>query len=288
MFEYHIKSSIFHPGLLSADYERIFSRKFGLNQTRIDLANPVQSVIDINQWIHKNVQSETILDVVNESMLSENTILFISTIFFHTEWQDKFELEHTGRELFYDDKRETIHVEMMNHVSSYLMYIPPNNNWEILFKPFFESYEFAAIILPKSGSTVEEVLSDIEFEKMFRYLQKAEYKHVKLRLPKFKIQMWKDFVPVFKNLGITDIFDENHSYSGRMTNVPVAIGNIIQVINFSVDEHGQNISNTNDIQQESRDNFYEFCVNKPFIFVVYSHWKNLIYFSAVVNKPNAD
>ncbi|KII62310.1 hypothetical protein RF11_03353 [Thelohanellus kitauei] len=102
--------SIIHPGQLSAHYERISRKIFRRVDTKIDLSNAEESADEINLWINRRVISDSFLEVVKKSMVSENKILFISTVYFQLPWKGEF-YKYRGEKLFIGDNNEVSKAE---------------------------------------------------------------------------------------------------------------------------------------------------------------------------------
>ncbi|KII72916.1 hypothetical protein RF11_12385 [Thelohanellus kitauei] len=93
---------------------------------------------------------------------------------------------------------------------------------------------------------------------MRTYHNESLMKYVKLKMPKFKVIIRNDYVDTFKHFGVTDIFDENLSDFGKMTDEKVFIGKLMQISDVVVDELGVNAAQSEDdigeiLQSDSDD-----------------------------------
>ncbi|KII68367.1 Serpin I2 [Thelohanellus kitauei] len=280
----NMKSAMFYPDDINPYYEQISKSIFELGLVQINLSNSAETAQKINRWITRNIDDGMVWNMIEESILRENTLNFISTISIQTDWKNKFDSAYTDQEIFFDDKNQYFEVEMMNQISNYHIYDSTSNNFAILFKPFTTPELYSVIILPRYSSNVDQVLNEIKFDQMHIYFEKAELKYAKLQLPKFKIRNPHDFSQVLINMGITDIFDRNVSDFGRITNRTIAMGILMQVVNVAIDENGDDSPNVEDLQIQSSEYEEEFLVTRPFLFLIYSN--NLVHFSTVVTNPN--
>ncbi|KII72894.1 Leukocyte elastase inhibitor [Thelohanellus kitauei] len=286
-YQYGTRSVLFCSCYLYPVYERIIKSIFELDHTKIDLSNSNEAVTEINRQIFEGIFNVTPWNVVKESIRIKNKLHFISTINFVNDWVIKFNPSQTSSEMFYDRASNNILVETMNQFSEYHIYDPPYSSFKILFKRLKDPKLFAVIVLPKSGSSMNDALKDIKFDKMHIYFKDSEEKLVHLILPKFKILTSYNFGSTMKKLEITDIFHSQYSDFGKMTNSSVSIGSLIQVARFSVDENGVNTEDEEGLIGSTHQHMNNFRVNNPFLFLIYSNSDKLVHLSAIINNPNA-
>ncbi|KII66100.1 Serine proteinase inhibitor 1 [Thelohanellus kitauei] len=285
MIERSSKISIIYPGQLSAHYERISRQIFGLDDTQIDLSNAEESADEINGWISRTVYDDNRWNVVRKSMVSENKILLISTVRFELRWKTQF-YKYRSDPLFYGENQEVFQVEMMSKLESIRIFIPQNNHFNIIFKPTEHHDLLLVIVVQRNANSIAEMLNSFKVEQLPIYFDQSEKKFVNFVLPKFKIPAAHDFVPALMKLGLTDIFYQNDTDFGRMTNHSVIMENLIQVTSVSVDEFGINSYDPNEVTSTLvQSHVDEFLVNRPFLFLLYSIRNDLVHFSALVKKP---
>ncbi|KII62306.1 Serpin B11 [Thelohanellus kitauei] len=159
--------SIFYPGQLSAYYYKISRRIFMLKHTQINHSNPEESADEINRWITWTVFDDNIWKVVKKSMVSENEILFISTIFFNLKWKDKFYKYRRDR-WFFGDNDEALIVEMMYQPGIYNIYIQPIINFRIIYIHLNNDDLLLSIVVPGDTCSTDEMLKSF---KVFFYGQ---------------------------------------------------------------------------------------------------------------------
>ncbi|KII62305.1 Serpin B11 [Thelohanellus kitauei] len=290
--------SIFYSGQLSAYYYKISRRIFMLKHTQINHSNPEESADEINRWITWTVFDDNIWKVVKKSMVSENEILFISTIFFNLKWKDKFYKYRRDR-WFFGDNDEALIVEMMYQPGIYNIYIQPIINFRIIYIHLNNDDLLLSIVVPGDTCSTDEMLKSFKIEQMSTYINQSKVENVTLLLPKFQIAVSYDFVSALMTIGMTDLFYRNDSDFGRMTNHSVVMKNLFQVTSVSVDEFGINSGEHEWYHGESSvdDNISlfipnrhrrKFRIDRPFLFLIYSIEHNLVHFSALVKKPTVN
>ncbi|KII62334.1 Serine proteinase inhibitor 2 [Thelohanellus kitauei] len=275
---------IIYPGQLSAHYERISRQIFRRLDTKMDPSNADESVYEINWWIRRLVISGNIWKVVKKSMVSENKILFISTVYFQLPWKSEF-YKYGENQLFWGDNEEFSKVEMICQLDEVRVYIQPKDNFKVIFKRAFTGVLSLVIVVRDYAYSTDEMLNSFKVEQLPTYLDQSQKDFVKFVLPKLKIPVSYDFVPALNKLGLTDIFYRSDTDFGRMTNHSVMMENLIQVSSVSVDLFGINSYTGGDAATSAESGVDELRVDRTFLFLLYSITENLVHFSALVNKP---
>ena len=138
--------------------------------------------------------------------------------------------------------------------------------------PYRSGHRAMAILLPKSGQKLADIVSKLSLEKFRHYLYSSKYKDINLKLPKLQITMQTlDVIPTLQSLGLEIPFQQNHLYPG-LTARRVHISNILQTTNFIINENNQrHISNSNTPNNSlsAPKHYIPFIVNHPFIAIVF-------------------
>ncbi|KII65194.1 Alpha-1-antitrypsin-like protein CM55-MM [Thelohanellus kitauei] len=77
-------SALFYSCYLYDDYQKMTNVIFKLHQVPVNFSNPTESAGKINKWIYQKTY-RAIENVFDESMLSENIVIFIHTLFFRAD-----------------------------------------------------------------------------------------------------------------------------------------------------------------------------------------------------------
>ncbi|KII74917.1 Alpha-2-antiplasmin [Thelohanellus kitauei] len=281
----NMNSALFFCTNISSEYEQISDFMFRLQKMKSEFTYRDGLTHRINEWIYQRTHG-FILKMFDSPILYENMI-FIHTMFVGALWLTKFNPELSKKQLFYNNKREALEVMMMNQESHNKIFDLEGYNFRIIFKPFAYDHFFTAIILPRSGFTVKDVLENINLDEMSIYFENSTWKYIDLNLPKFQMSFRTDFVQILINLGVIDLFDRYLSDFREMTDYWMFIESLSQLANIAVDEDGVLIAAATEasvaLSQSPRDESYS---TKPFMFFIYSSSSKLVLFSSVVSNPN--
>ncbi|KII67524.1 Serpin B4 [Thelohanellus kitauei] len=232
----------------------------------------------MNDWVIRRTYG-SIGHIFDGWMQSESMMVFIHTLFYRADWTNNFENSRTKQDIFYDDNGQPH--ESLNKIFELHGY-----NFRILFKPLKHSDFVSAIVLPRNGQKVKDILKNFKLNEMHTYFEQSKLMNVKFKMPKFKISRKDDLAQTLKKFGIIDMFDPDLSDFGMMTNHSVFIGNLMQVINLDIGDMDQRAADEPEaMEMESSSETYKFYVRKPFLFFVYSPVANVALFSAVVTNP---
>ncbi|KII60502.1 Serine proteinase inhibitor 1 [Thelohanellus kitauei] len=284
----NMNSALFYSFDLFNEFQYMSYLIYRLNKIKVDASNRSEAVRKMNDWVYDQTYG-WIRHMFEESMLADNKAIFVTALSFTAEWRRNFDDTLTQTEIFYDDNGQPIEVSMMNQQSNIPIYDSPDDDFQLLFKPFERESLFSVIVLPSKGRTIEDALKNLKLDLMPMYFKNSSMKFVDLKMPKFEILSQNDLVNTLIHFGVTDIFDPLHSDFGCATNQTVYIGNLIQVVNLDVDELGVNAEKDDEATfEEPYTQPYKFYVTKPFVFLVYLSSENLVLYGAIVTNPNSD
>ncbi|KII71369.1 Glia-derived nexin [Thelohanellus kitauei] len=279
-------SILFHFCDLYQSYDQMISFIFRVIKNKVDFSNPALFYSrKLNEWISSQIYTSTI-NIVDESMIGYNRLIFINTMFYNADWKTNFNTENTKLEVFFDDKGQSYLVEMMNQETNERIYDVHHYFYRIMFKPLLGESLYSAIILPREGIKVDFVLKILNINQFYNYFQQSSLKNVHLKLPKFKIISVNDFEKTLKIIGIADIFNPRLANFSRMTSQIIYIENLMQVSKMGAYELEDNRAvSTEAMEYDSYSSIHEFNVNRPFLFFVYYLRDNLVLHTAVVTHP---
>ncbi|KII66379.1 Serpin B9 [Thelohanellus kitauei] len=281
-----MNTAVFSPYDTYNIYQSLTKLICRLDHIQFDHFEPYDSVEKMNNWTYQRSYG-WIKNMFPRSILGEDRMIFFDTSFIDADFVTEFDAAYTQREMFYDEQGEVYEVDMMNQENYERIYDSRDDIFRILFKPLARSYLFSAIVLPKMWYIVDHVLRTLDFDKINNYFKRSSMKYAKLKLPKFQIVSQNNFNNLFKDFGVTDIFDEYKSNFRRMINKNVHVGDIIQVTNIIVDDKNDTGISTESLGEQPIQHLHKFFVTRPFIFLVYSPFDRLVHFSAVVENPTS-
>ncbi|KII72737.1 putative serpin-like protein [Thelohanellus kitauei] len=154
-------SAVFSPCDLDKHYEVISRSFFGLTKIKLDFSNPAESARKLNKWVSDQMLG-AIRNIFHESLITKNKMFFAYSLLFRADWKMNFNAVLTDREYFFDDKGQQLVVAMMNQEGYERINDFPEYNFRILFKCFYRSDYYSAIILPRDGYRVQDILKNFK------------------------------------------------------------------------------------------------------------------------------
>lgn len=240
---------------------------------QIDTSDVSALVKKINDHVNTNT-NRMIKKIVNEKELKDVVMVLINTIYFYSEWKEKFKMSNTKRRDFRGLKEVRKEELMwMSHNFSYL----ETAKYKLLEMPYRKSNYFFGVVLPMSKDTnvqkssnsiaqnkydsddsddsdysddeysnsevVENVvqpflLSNEEFKSN---LTKFSNVKVDVTLPKFTLESEMDLIPTLKKMGINKLFTNAES-NMFVEKIPTFVSMIKQKAKIIVNETGTEAS----------------------------------------------
>ena len=215
-----------------------------------------------------------------DSLTSQTVFAIASAIEFDARWLNEFTQTEQG--VFHSNDND-INCEFMKSESVLNYY------WGDTFSAVRLNLQNQIgsmfFILPDKDMKTDEISQFILSN--YNWSNTKELK-VNLSLPKFEIKSSLDLVNSFKNMGITDIFDENKAdFSPLTSKDTLFITDVIQNINFKIDEEGVSASGytrpdmTGGVEPVSDE--IDFILNRPFLFVITNRNKIPLFIGSVYN-----
>ncbi|KII61867.1 Antithrombin-III [Thelohanellus kitauei] len=246
---------------------------FNLQHIQIDTKNLSATARKTNAWVSMKTRQSHV-DIIHKSILSKWTMILVNTLYVRPAWKLNFNSCQTKKEIFYGDNGQTFEVEMMNQEGYFKLYSNPLDKYRILFKEFTQTGIYSAIVLPREGHKIDDVLKYLEVlvyviqpESLKTYIDLLEVKFVHLKVPKFKVSTQYDFAELFIKFGIKCIFHETSGTFERMTNDRVFISNLTQVVHLSFEERSFDPGSSTEITVEKSETKPKaFYVTRPFYF----------------------
>lgn len=241
----------------------------------------------IGAWLNNNTGGFLKKYTGDVSIDPQTLLVLYSTISFQSKWRDEFSEKNNTQGTFHGGNGDQT-VTFMNKKEAQMYY--------------YWGEDFAAVnmdlkngssmwfILPDEDKTVSDVLKDGEYMSMISEgkWENSKYMKVNLSVPKFDISGQNEMNTGLKNLGVTDIFDENKSdFSAISCDQPLVAGQIKQTIRVEIDEEGVKAAAYIEIPMagaaEPPEEVVDFILDRPFLFVIEN--SGIPLFTGVVNEP---
>ena len=219
------------------------------------------------ETLQKFVKEKTSNKVNN---IFDEVILFgmvlVNILYFNVGWKKKFE-ENLFQGQFYG-KKEKKSVKMMSLVDDFKYY--KDNRIEMVEVPYNVEGLFALILLPSKELSLDDLIKEIDQEKVDSYISKSISKKIELTLPKFSLMKKTkvDLIKMLKEMGIKSIFDSLSDFSQLLPNTKnININELYQNNLIEIDEKG-NDNNSSLSIGSPLVNPKNMTVNRPFLFII--------------------
>ena len=236
-----------------------------------------EKVLSLNNEM-KLMTDGNINRIVSHKDLNNNFVM-LNSLYFNSEWEDNFKKQDIKEVEFYNNEGNVSIVQMMSEVND--MYLE-NNYAKGFIKNFLDNkYSFIGILPKKEG---EFSLSSLNLDSLLGGKKK---KKVLISIPKFNYQSTIDIKELFaNNYKLKETFLTKANYS-KISNDKINLSQIIQKVNFKIDEKGTVDSKVIKTKLENSivlDLEEEIIFNRPFAYLVINNdTKDIMLVGKVVN-----
>jgi serpin B len=253
----------------------LFPRIFPLNKVFVDFIAPLGIIesVDSKNCYQTSEKINSTINHLTDGIVTKlttpslfnanNCILLINSLCFYSKWKYPFNKKHTQKKIFNGTtKRDEFTLHLLEKS---LRFFEDNVN-QIIELDYAHGEEFTmGIILPKNSSNL--ILSHEQFE---YYISQLTFKRINIvQIPKFRQQSKYKIDNLFKNLGMTEIFN-NADFSEIIQPTEIGddvfISDIIHHTFLVVDESGE--SNNEKPQKQHNFSSINFIANHPFIYYI--------------------
>lgn len=242
------------------------------------------------QWLDANTRHQLSEQAEHIFMGSDTILGLASAISFQACWMDSLEKEKNTREVFHGAEGDII-CEFMHESAR------NNYYWGERFlavRRFFEEGSTMWLVLPEDGHSPEELLRHGQVISLV--LEEESWENqgeawVTLSLPKFCVSSEFDFCKGWRELGITDIFEEDRSDFGPLVNTDyITVSQALHAASVTIDEQGCEAAAFTAVSMEMGSALLEeleeidISLDRPFLFFITSPFGQIL-FAGIVAKP---
>ncbi|MBO4325422.1 MAG: hypothetical protein J5845_08530 [Lachnospiraceae bacterium] len=221
---------------------------------------------------------------------SQTRIALLTTILFASKWYDEFSETNTYAEVFHAADGD-IETPFMHETVGAAYY--RGDKFVAVLKNFKAKTGAAMwFILPNEGYTVDDLLTDPEFQQLMNQggaYEERKSARIHLSVPKFDIASSSDLTETMKKLGVTDVLDEIRSDFSPLFEKSDGyfVSEAMHSVRVKIDEEGVVAAAFTEIQIAGamfvEDELY-FTFDRPFLFAIRTA-DNIPLFLGVVEKP---
>lgn len=239
----------------------------------------------IGAWLNNNTGG--LLKNATADIRPGTVLALYSTIYFQAKWSAQFSAANNTRDTFHAPGGDKTVTYMNKKLATMNYYYGDCFSAVRLGLKNGSSMWF---ILPDEGYTPADVLEDGQYMDMLlgNGWENFKYMKVNLSVPKFDVSGQQDLAGGLKEMGVTDVFDQNASnFSALTSDAPIFLTAANQAVRVQIDEEGVKaaayIEFPGATSPAPPEEIIDFILDRPFLFVISKD--NIPLFAGAVNEP---
>lgn len=260
---------------------------FGSEVSELDFADP-QARVAINSWVKDNTNG--LIESIVDGPIASNVVMYlINAVYFKGAWRHPFDPDFTHPTEFMLENETVAEVDMMNWGQGFLPYFE-TELFQAIDLAYADSAFTMSVFLPKTGYTVDDVISEMNNANWASWTQSFTYQELFFFFPKFKMQYEKSLVKALTDLGMGIAFAPGLADFTGIADAALNIDEVKHKAVIEVNEEGSEAAAVTSvvIVETSLPQIPAMNVNKPFVFAIRDAQTNGILFLGKMMDPNAD
>lgn len=263
---------------LKSDFRNTVGKMYDAGVESLDFSSS-KAVDKINQWCSK--QTNGMIPKIVDQLSTSDVAVLMNAIYFEGTWETPFEKELTKEENFRGYTRDIKRVQMM-HQEDNFSYLG-NNTFEAVTLPYGNRTYNMTVLLPKEGVSIEEMMKQLDAQKIGSLYRDMEKCVVDLKLPKFTTSTEVVLNDAISKLGAPSIFTGAANFK-NMSDASIFISKMLQKAKIEVSEEGTKaaaitagmVAMTALNPDEPRH--VKFHANRPFVYIITERQTGAIFF----------
>lgn len=263
---------------LKSDFRNTVGKMYDAGVESLDFSSN-KAVDKINQWCSK--QTNGMIPKIVDRLSASDVAVLMNAIYFEGTWETPFEKELTKEENFRGYTRDIKRVQMM-HQEDNFSYLN-NNTFEAVTLPYGNRTYNMTVLLPKEGVSIEEMMKQLDAQKIGSLYRDMEKCVVDLKLPKFTTSTEVVLNDAISKLGAPSIFTGAANFK-KMSDASIFISKMLQKAKIEVSEEGTKaaaitagmVAMTALNPNEPRH--VKFHANRPFVYIITERQTGAIFF----------
>lgn len=263
---------------LKSDFRNTVGKMYDAGVESLDFSSS-KAVDKINQWCSK--QTNGMIPKIVDQLSASDVAVLMNAIYFEGTWETPFEKELTKEENFRGYTRDIKRVQMM-HQEDNFSYLS-NNTFEAVTLPYGNRTYNMTVLLPKEGVSIEEMMKQLDAQKIGSLYRDMEKCVVDLKLPKFTTSTEVVLNDAISKLGAPSVFTGAANFK-NMSDASVFISKMLQKAKIEVSEEGTKaaaitagmVAMTALNPDEPRH--VKFHANRPFVYIITERQTGAIFF----------
>lgn len=263
---------------LKSNFRNTVGKMYDAGVESLDFSSS-KAVDKINQWCSK--QTNGMIPKIVDQLSASDVAVLMNAIYFEGTWETPFEKELTKEENFRGYTRDIKRVQMM-HQEDGFSYLS-NNTFEAVTLPYGNRTYNMTVLLPKEGVSIEEMMKQLDAQKIGSLYRDMEKCVVDLKLPKFTTSTEVVLNDAISKLGAPSIFTGAANFK-NMSDASIFISKMLQKAKIEVSEEGTKaaaitagmVAMTALNPNEPRH--VKFHANRPFVYIITERQTGAIFF----------
>lgn len=263
---------------LKSDFRNTVGKMYDAGVESLDFSSS-KAVDKINQWCSK--QTNGMIPKIVDQLSASDVAVLMNAIYFEGTWETPFEKELTKEENFRGYTRDIKRVQMM-HQEDNFSYLN-NDTFEAVTLPYGNRTYNMTVLLPKEGVSIEEMMKQLDAQKIGSLYRDMEKCVVDLKLPKFTTSTEVVLNDAISKLGAPSIFTGAANFK-NMSDASIFISKMLQKAKIEVSEEGTKaaaitagmVAMTALNPDEPRH--VKFHANHPFVYIITERQTGAIFF----------
>lgn len=217
---------------LDPDFVKLCTNLFSARAETLDFADP-GAAAEINNWV-KSATNGKILNIVSPDAVAKAAVILTNAVYFAASWRKEFPASQTQTAAFHLTGGGTKDLPMM-HQSRLTGAYRSGGNFEGAMLAYKQSGIFMHAVLPRAGSTPQDVLATLDPEHLA--LGPSEF-DLDLKLPRFNLDYSASLRDVLEKMGMDVAFRHPGADFSPMGSRDFFISDVIHKTRLEVDEKG--------------------------------------------------
>ncbi|XP_017050229.1 alaserpin [Drosophila ficusphila] len=259
-------------GGVNRSYDEFAKFYYDAETVPVNMANGKDVSDNVNAWVADKTRNK-IRELVSSGDVDDQTqALLVNAVYFRGRWEHEFATKDTRPMDFRHSDGRVSQVAMMDNDDTYALADLPELEATALELAYKDSATSMLILLPNQRSSLaslEQQLARPEFD-LNRVAHSLRRQQVRVRLPKFQIELEQDMTEPLMQLGARQMFSPSSQLT-KLLDRPVRVGKVLQKAYIDVGEAGTEAaaaSSAKIVPLSLPPKISEVTVDRPFVFAL--------------------
>ncbi|MBQ2488327.1 MAG: TonB family protein [Bacteroidales bacterium] len=207
---------------------------FNAEATNLDFSKTKESADHINDWCKEKTNG--LIPKMIEETDPQTLAILLNAVYFNGKWKKPFKPSDTKAKKFTNESGISCETPMMMQTDAFRY--GETAGMQCIRLPFGKGTYSMYILLPKTGTTISDLMAGLNAENWNSFKGKMQQTDVDVWLPKFETSSSFNLKPTLKGMGISDAFKPYIANLGKMTDREAFIHSIQQKALIKVFEEG--------------------------------------------------